>query len=121
LARKRAIAAAYEQALCAIDGITLMPVPPQTEPAYWLYTILLKPGTTVAQRNTVLDRLAAKGIEARPLWQPIHTQPPYQAYKPFDVQVAPDLYARAVSLPSSVGLSEADQQRCIRAVRDVLG
>ena len=62
LDRKRKIAAAYEQALRGLDGITLMPVPPQTEPAYWLYTILLAPGTTVAQRNAVLDRLAAKGI-----------------------------------------------------------
>ena len=123
LARKRAIAGAYEQTLRDLEGITLMPVSQETEPAYWLYTILLKAGTTVAQRDTVLDQLAAEGLEARPLWQPIHQQLPYQdpSYTPFDITVAPDLYARAVSLPSSVGLSDEELQRCVAIVRQVVG
>ncbi|MBI3320081.1 MAG: LegC family aminotransferase [Candidatus Omnitrophica bacterium] len=120
LGRKRGIAAAYGEALRGIDGITLMPIPPHTEPGYWLYTILLAPGTTVAQRNAVLDRLAAEGLEARPLWQPIHTLPPYRDCQTVDVTVAPDLYARAVSLPSSVGMTDEEQQRVIAAVTRLL-
>ncbi len=120
LDRKRRIAAAYERALRGIDGITLMPTPPQTDPGFWLYTVLLTPGTTVGQRNAVLDRLAAEGLEARPLWQPIHTLPPYRGCQAFDVQVAPDLYARAVSLPSSAGMTEDELQRCVAVANAVL-
>ncbi|MBI3011689.1 MAG: LegC family aminotransferase [Candidatus Omnitrophica bacterium] len=121
LARKRAIAAAYEQALRDVDGITLMPAPPHTEPGYWLYTILLREGTTVAQRNAVLDRLAAEDIEARPLWQPIHTQPPYQGcQRAGSMTVANDVYERAVSLPSSVGLNMVELERCVEVVRRLL-
>ena len=120
LARKRAIAEAYQRALRGMEGITLMPVPPETEPAYWLYTILLKPGTTVAGRNAVLDRLAAEGLEARPLWQPIHTLPPYRDCQVVGGEVAADLHARAVSLPSSAGMTDEDLQRCVEVVTRVL-
>ncbi len=120
LARKRAIAAAYERALRGLGGVTLMPTPPHTEPAYWLYTILLKLGTTVAQRNEVLDRFASEGLEVRPLWQPIHTLPPYRACRAFEVQAAMDLYARGVSLPSSAGMMDEELQRCIAVAKAVL-
>lgn len=120
LSRKRAIAAAYEQALRGIEGIALMPVPPHTEPAYWLYTILLRSGTTTAQRNRVLDRFAAEGLEARPLWQPIHTLPPYRGCQVVGGEVAADLHARAVSLPSSPGMTGEELQRCVETVARVL-
>lgn len=120
LARKRAIAAAYQQALRDVEDITLMPVSPHTEPGYWLYTILLQEGTTVAQRDAVLDRLADEGLEARPLWQPIHTLPPYRDCHAVDVTVAPDLYVRAVSLPSSARMTDDDLQRCVKVVRPLL-
>lgn len=120
LGRKRAIAAAYQQALSDLKGITLMPRPAATAPAYWLYTVLLKAGTTVEERNRVLDRLVAEGLQARALWQPIHTLPPYQHCQAFEISVAPDLRARAISLPSSVGVSDEELRRCIAIVRRVL-
>jgi len=120
LSRKRAIAAAYEQALSGIEGVTLMPTPPHTEPTYWLYTILLAPGTTVAQRNRVLDRLAAEGLEARPLWQPIHTLPPYRDGQVVGGEAASDLHARGVCLPSSAGMTDEDLRRCVETAARVL-
>jgi len=47
LSAKRRIARIYESKLRDIPGITLMPVTPHTEPTYWLYTVLLKPETTL--------------------------------------------------------------------------
>jgi len=121
LARKRAIAAAYQHALRGVDGITLMPTPAHTEPGYWLYTILLREDATVARRNAFIEQLAAEGLEARPLWQPIHTLPPYrdeQSAGP--IEVAPQLYARAVSLPSSARMTDGDVQRCVTSVKRLL-
>lgn len=118
IAKKRAIARAYEQAFSGLDGVVLMPTPAHTEPTYWLYTILVRDRR---QRDALLARLAEEGIEARPLWQPIHTQRPYhgcQAAGP--ITVATELYERAVSLPSSVGLSETDVQHCAGRVRRLL-
>lgn len=120
LARKEAIAAAYQQALHDVKGIALMPTPPHTEPGYWLYTILLQEGTTVTQRDAVIDRLTVEGLEARPLWQPIHTLPPYRDCQAFEIAVAPDLYTRAVSLPSSVGMTDETLQRCVAVAKMAL-
>jgi len=115
--KKRAIARAYEEALGDLDGITLMPTPPHTESTYWLYTILLPEGTTVEARTAWINQLRAQGIEARPLWHPIHALPPYRDCQRVEIACAPELYARAVSLPSSVGLRDDDLERCAAALR----
>lgn len=118
--RKRAIARGYDAAFRGVEGITVMPTPPETEPTYWLYTILLKEGTTVRERQAWIARLHEQGIGARPLWHPIHDLPPYQGCQSVEITCAPHLYARAVSLPSSVGLSDAEVQRCASIVKELL-
>ncbi len=117
--KKRAMARIYEEALRDLHGITLMPSPAHTEPTYWLYTILLPKGTTVPARQEWLTQLRAQGIEARPLWHPIHQLPPYETCQSVEMTCAPELYARAVSLPSSVGLSDAEVQRCASVVKEL--
>lgn len=120
IAKKRAIAHFYESALTHLPGITLMPASPHTQASYWLYTILLAKGTTLSRRQAVIKRLHAAGIGARPLWHPIHGLPPYRDCRVVGGGCATDLYARAVSLPSSVGLSEADLKRCVAVVTQSL-
>src|SRR3989338_3125602 len=110
--RKRRIAQAYEAGLRGLDGITLMPKPDGIEPTYWLYTILLREGTKVPQRQAFIAWLRDAGIEARPLWHPIHRLPPYEGCQAEDIACADDLYALGVSLPSGAGLSDADLDRC---------
>lgn len=120
VARKRSIARAYEEGLRGLKGVELMPLSARTEATYWLYTILLPKGTTVPERQAWLTRLREQGIEARPLWHPIHGLEPYRRCQAFDITCADELYARAVSLPSSSSLSESDVAYCIEAVRRLL-
>lgn len=115
LQRKRDIARRYREAFAGIPEIT--PMPQQEGAAYWLYTILV---SSRAQRDALLAGLTEEHIEARPLWQPIHTQPPYQGCQSAgSITVATDLYERAVSLPSSVGLTDQELERCVRAVKQI--
>lgn len=121
IARKRAIAARYAEAFRHRPDIIPMPVPAaHVEPTYWLYTVLLPEGTTIEARQAVVAELHHRGIGARPLWHPVHTLPPYREDQAYRVEHAPRLYTRAISLPSSVGLSGADQERVIAAVNEVL-
>jgi perosamine synthetase len=121
VARKRVIARTYERLLGGHDGLTLMPRPANVEPTSWLYTVLLPSGTTVATRKAVVNRLGARGIEARPLWHPVHGLAPYRGCQALEIACSPELYARAVSLPSSVGVTEAELERCGAALREVVG
>ncbi len=120
IARKRAIAARYAEAFRRPD-VTLMPAPrAHVDPTYWLYTILLPEGTAVEARKAVVAELHHRGIGVRPFWHPIHALPPYREAQAYRVEHASRLYARGISLPSSVGLSAVDQERVIAAVNEVL-
>jgi len=120
IAKKREIAHNYNLAVSTWEEITPMPTQPDTDPTYWLYTILLDDKTTVDQRKAVITGLNAKGIGSRPLWHPIHGLPPYAGCQAYMMEHADRLYARAVSLPSSVGLTVAEQQRCIDVMQRIL-
>jgi perosamine synthetase len=120
ITKKRAIARAYRHTLAEIPGLTLMPRTPHTEPTYWLYTVLLPPGTTLDDRKAVLARLRETGIEARGLWRPVHTLPPYLDSQAHDITHAPGIYERALSLPSSALLRPDDVGWCVAALRKAL-
>ncbi|MBI3616071.1 MAG: LegC family aminotransferase [Candidatus Omnitrophica bacterium] len=117
LVKKRWIAQSYADRLKDLEGLTLMPVPSHTEPTFWLYTVLLPEGTALSQRNRILMGMREQGIGARPLWHPIHGQPPYQKCEVLGGEIATDLYHRGISLPSSVGLSEEELTRCVEVFR----
>ena len=118
IAKKRAIAQGYEKGLGDLDQVTLMPTQPRTDPTYWLYTILLRPGITVAERQDVIRDLEERGVNARPLWHPINSLPPYTECQAYQIEHAPLLYQRALSLPSSSGLTSADLERTVSAVQE---
>jgi perosamine synthetase len=120
VAQRRATAAAYARAFADLPGVSLMPTPAGVEPTFWLYTILLRDGTTLDERKALLKKLHALGVGARPLWHPIHSLAPYRDCQAFEITHAPRLYARAVSLPSSAGMAREDLQRCIDAVRQAV-
>jgi len=117
VSKKRAIARAYEKAFNSVDGITTMAAQPDTEPVYWLYTILLPEPTTLENRKRVIRELNESGIGARPLWHPIHSQGPYKECQAYEIDHTERLYQRGISLPSSVGLTDAEQERTIAAVK----
>ena len=117
IAKKKAIAGTYEAAFRDLEEVSLLASQFQVEPVHWLYTILMKVGTTLADRKVFIKQLNEAGIGARPLWHPVHSLPPYANCQAFKIEHAVDLYTRGVRLPSSVGLEDQDLQRTIAAVR----
>jgi perosamine synthetase len=113
LARKRAIAQRYFDALPQLAW----PTPtPQSHPNYWLMTALMP------DRDALAARLQAEHIDRRCLWMPLHQQPLFQACPYLSEQrVSEQLFASALSLPSSVGLSLDQQQRVIATVQAEIG
>jgi perosamine synthetase len=121
LAAKRAIAQRYEQGLADLAGVTLMRQAPWAESAWWLNTILVDPALAGLARRELGARLAQAGIATRPLWNPLHKNKAHEGAFAGDCEVATRLQDQALSLPSSVGLSEADQARVIAELRRALG
>jgi len=65
----------------------------------------------------LLARLGEQGIQTLPLYQPLHLSKAHAGSRHVGGEVAEWLAGRVLSLPSSVGLSETDQQRVIEAIR----
>ena len=111
VARKKAIASRYKAAFLHLPGIEPMAEAQGVESASWLYTV-----KTAENSRPLMKALAGEGIQTRPLWQPLHLSPAQSGSPQNDCPVAEELYRRCLSLPSSVGLSEKDQDRVIEAV-----
>ena len=113
---KRATAAFYQQALGRVDGVR-----PFVETAVGALDVL--DGLGPARRAPVPRRARADprpstraGIQARPLWRPLHLQPAFRAEQAGPVPVAERLYARGLSLPCSVGITPEERQDVVDAV-----
>jgi len=111
---KRRIAQAYTDILHGIPGLTLPPEAPWAENVCWLYSVLVEEKTFGIGRDALMVALQNQGIDTRPLFPPVHTQPVYATGQ--HLPVAEQLAARGLSLPSSVNLGIEDVQRIARTV-----
>ncbi len=118
IAAKRRIARRYSEALGQRPGITPMAEAPWAFSTCWMYTVLIDPARYGMDSRALLGALERDGIAARPLWRPVYTNQPYQGCQTYRCEVAPQLSRDALSLPCSVGLTEAEQDRVIAAVLD---
>jgi perosamine synthetase len=113
---KRASARAYAAALGRLEGVEPMGEQPWALSSFWLYSVTLDPAVWGPARR-VIDATSEAGIQCRPLWYPLHRQPPFrdvcQAYR---IEVADLLHARGLSLPSSVGITAAQRERVVDAL-----
>jgi perosamine synthetase len=116
VARKRAIAERYKQALAGVPGLDSMRCAPWAQSTYWMYTVLIDRATFGMDSRQLLKRLDVQKIQTRPLWQPIHLSPAHAPTPPVSLPVAEDLARRALSLPCSVGLIPEEQEKVIAAI-----
>ena len=116
--KKLAIASRYETGLKA-QGITLMPEAPWAESIFWLYTVLVEEEQFGMSARGILKELEMRGVQTRPLWQPMHRSPVHRNCEAFQCETADCLHARALSLPCSVGLAESDQDYVIESLLDL--
>jgi perosamine synthetase len=114
---KRRIAERYTDAFEGVRGISVMRQAPWASSVFWMFTVLVDPEEYGEDSRTLLRRLGDVKIQTRPLWQPIHQSGPYRECQSVGGAVAERLNQQALSLPCSVGLTEAEQTRVIDAIR----
>ncbi len=119
VAAKRRFAAAYSQAFASLPGIAPMCMADWADSIYWMYTILVDETLYGLDSRALLRRLAQAQIQTRPLWQPMHRSPVMADCQAYRCDVADRLYRQALSLPSSVGLTDEQQQKVIETIRNL--
>lgn len=116
---KRSIADRYTAGLADVPGMNPMCEAPWAFSIFWMYTVLVDETQYGMDSRALLRHLDEIGIQTRPLWQPIHLSKAHSDLQAYDCHVAERLNRDALSLPCSVGLREADQDRAIHAVRSL--
>ncbi len=117
IARRKEINRVYREALGGLPGLSFMPDAPYGKPNHWLTVILVDPAAFGADREAIRLALEADNIESRPVWKPMHMQPVFASCRVRGGQVAEEIFAQGLCLPSGSGLSVADQERIVRTVR----
>ena len=65
--------------------------------------------------------LKMKGIEARPLWKPMHKQPVYHNAPAYTNGVSEGLFRRGLCLPSGPCVSDKDVHYIIDSIKESVG
>jgi dTDP-4-amino-4,6-dideoxygalactose transaminase len=116
VAAKRRIARTYAEALGDLPGVERFPEPPWAESGCW-YS-----GVTLTERSVTaaVAALQERGIGCRPFWKPIHLQVPYANAPCSELPVCNSVWKTILTLPCSTGLTTAEQDHVIEAVRTYL-
>jgi perosamine synthetase len=122
LARRRAIARAYDAFFAEPEGISSCPVPKGTKSAYHLYPVLVDETRLKGGRKLVFEALRAEGIHAQVHYIPVNAHPYYRKLG-FDPSATPNalrFYSREISLPIFPAMSDDDIASVMKAVEKVV-
>lgn len=121
VARRAQLAARYDAALADLP-VERPRQDPAAQSAWHLYVVRLQSERIRRSRGEVFDALRQHGIGVNVHYIPVHTQPYYRelGFHVGDFPVAEAYYANALTLPLYPDLSDADQDRVIRSLREVL-
>lgn len=124
LEHKRRTFAWYQEALKDVDGITLNDAPPDTNPVYWMVTIVLDPKLALP-KELLMEKMSARNIDCRPFFHPLSSIPAYR-----DTEQARQARARnvvsyrltpyGINLPSALNMTEAKVGIVCAALKDIL-
>jgi perosamine synthetase len=117
VAAKRCIAEAYRLGLAGVPGLSVMSEAEWARSTFWMYTVRIRADEFGCGSRDVLSDLAEAGIQCRPLWQPLHRSPAHHRSRGASCPVAVQVHQEALSLPCSVGLSQAQQDRVVQRLR----
>ena len=116
IARKRRIAAGYEEAFAKIPGLMPMREAKWAFSIFWMFTMLVDEKKYGINSRELRRRLAAQNIQTRPLWQPMHMSPAHGRAFHTDCWTAERLHRDAISLPCSAGLKGKGQNAVIKSI-----
>jgi len=117
VARRRELAARYQQRLAEVPGVVTPHDPPYGTTNYQSFWILLADGFPVG-RDELLERLMKRGVSARRGIMAAHLEPAFGHLPPAELPITDRLTRRSLVLPLFHTMTEDEQDQVIAAVRD---
>jgi len=123
LARRRQVAAMYDQALGEIDDVHTPPMHGRGTASWFVYVIRLADRFSAADRDAILAGLRQRGIGCNPYFVPIHTQPYVMELlgtREGQFPATEAIAARTIALPFFSAMTEQQVQQVARALREAI-
>jgi len=117
-AARARLVARYNTLLADVPGLRLPPRRPHVDPAWHLYPVRVLDG----RRREVYDRMREAGVGVQINYIPAYWHPVFEdlGYKRGMCPNAEAFYAEELSLPLFPDLTEADQDRVVEALHEIL-
>lgn len=94
----------YRELLYDLPGARFLPIPKEGKGNYWLSCVGLEDKSRIP---VILNALRSSGIEALPIWKPMHMQPANEGLPVYGGAVSNDIYTSYISLPSGSTLTKS--------------
>ncbi|MBD8063389.1 DegT/DnrJ/EryC1/StrS family aminotransferase [Oceanitalea stevensii] len=122
--RRRHTRLRYREMVAALPGVQMFGAPDgsdggPTRDNYWLTSVLIDPDAAGWSASTLAARLNEGGIEARPLWKPMHLQPVYEGRRSYSNGTSERLHSSGLSLPSGSVMTAAQLDHVIQTIQEV--
>ena len=115
IAHKKELYDHYVEKLDGVKGLRILPFRTEdVRPNHWFFSLYLKDAGL--DRDTVIAKLQAQGIQTRPVWALIHEQADYPRNEAYALDKAQEYRKYIVNLPCSTNLSLEDCERVCQAV-----
>jgi dTDP-4-amino-4,6-dideoxygalactose transaminase len=117
-AARQRLTARYDELLAGVPGLRLPIQREGVDPMRHLYPVRVLDG----RRREVYDKLRAAGIGVQVNYIPVYWHPVFEdmGYRRGQCPVAERFYAEELSLPLFVELTDADQDRVVEQLRQIL-
>ena len=117
---RRRVFEQYRRALRDVPGVCFMPEARFGKATRWLTCVRIDPAKAGADREAVRRALWEAGIEARPVWKPLHLQPLFSGAEFHGKGFCETLFAEGLCLPSGGGLTAVQIGEIVGVVRRAL-
>ncbi|VDN48542.1 GDP-perosamine synthase [Petrocella atlantisensis] len=97
----------YKEKIKMIDGLSLFEFNKEIRSNYWFYGLIIDSKYPL-HRDRLIEFLALKSIQSRPLWGLIHEQLPYQNNQYYKIEVAKRYAKTLINIPCSSNLKSEE-------------
>ncbi|GAA0453793.1 pyridoxal-5'-phosphate-dependent protein [Actinoplanes capillaceus] len=117
--RRRALHDGYAKIFAHVDGVSMLG---GDDPAAnrWLTAVVVDPDRTGWRARDLAVHLAARNVETRPVFKPMHRQPAYAHARAFLTGAAERLFADGVVLPGGSALGDDQVRRVLDEITEFL-
>jgi perosamine synthetase len=121
IADRRSIAAVYNAGLKEFGNLKTLEVPADGTCNYYKYIAVMKGKRDRKEIKKVMREQYEVSLAGEVYEEPLHKQPVFNNYCTGSLPISEDLCSRHICLPIYSGMDQADAQRVLRALREVVG